>query len=166
MSWSTNWPTKVDPAVIVGLSGLVPYGFDAVGLPFTLGSRISAFGPADRRSPASMIPPGLPTSSSAARTRLFASANGGKFGQVRPNSALLAGTPRPRAYEPPTGAGVDAASAGAANPALAPTEPATSLAPVAPRPFRKSRRDGPCPRVSALICLPFLAVTGVATYRP
>ena len=24
MSWSVNWPTNVDPAVIVGLSGLVP----------------------------------------------------------------------------------------------------------------------------------------------
>jgi hypothetical protein len=24
MSWSVNWPTKVEPAVIVGLSGLVP----------------------------------------------------------------------------------------------------------------------------------------------
>jgi hypothetical protein len=23
-SWSMNWPTNVDPAVIVGLSGLVP----------------------------------------------------------------------------------------------------------------------------------------------
>src|ERR1700750_1472659 len=140
MSWSTNWPTKVDPAVIMGLSGLVPDGFVAVGLPFTLGSRISAFGPADRRSPASMIPPGLPTSTSAARTVSFASANGASDGKILPNSRLLAGTP-PRAYGPaPTVlAGLDAASAGAANPALAPTEPATSPAPVAPRPFRKSR---------------------------
>ena len=27
MSWSVNWPTNVEPAVIVGLSGFVPYGF-------------------------------------------------------------------------------------------------------------------------------------------
>src|SRR6516164_1577153 len=33
MSWSVNWPTNVEPAVIVGLSGLVPYGLAAVGLP-------------------------------------------------------------------------------------------------------------------------------------
>src|SRR5215475_14334013 len=44
MSWSTNWPTNVEPAVIVGLSGLLPYGSPAVGLPFTVGSRISRFG--------------------------------------------------------------------------------------------------------------------------
>jgi hypothetical protein len=47
MSWSMNWPTNVEPAVIVGLSGLVPYGFEAVGLPFALGSRINAIGSAD-----------------------------------------------------------------------------------------------------------------------
>ena len=96
MSWSVNWPTNVEPAVIVGLSGLVPYGLVAVGLPFTVGSTISALGPAARSSPASMMPPGMPTSSSAARTLSVASANGGSDGKIRPKSMLLAGVSAPR----------------------------------------------------------------------
>ena len=74
------------------------------------------------------------------------------FGKTRPKSALLAGTPCPRAYRPGPIAPVAAASAGEPGKA-APA--ATNPAPVAPSPFRKSRRDGPGPRVSALICLPF-----------
>src|SRR6202050_4479953 len=101
MSWSVNWPTNVDPAVIVGLSGLVPYGLAAGGLPFTVGSAVRFFGPAARSSAASMIPPGMPTSSSAARTWSLASANDGRLGKLRPNRAALAGAPgtlgRPRA---------------------------------------------------------------------
>jgi hypothetical protein len=90
-----NCPTKVDPAVIVGLSGLVPYASVAVGLPSTVGSTISAFGPAARSSPGSMIPPGIPTSSRTDRTVSFASANGGRSGKIRPKSMLLAGAPAP-----------------------------------------------------------------------
>jgi hypothetical protein len=86
---------NVDAAVIVGLSGLVPYGLAAVGLPFTVGSTINAFGPAAKSSWASTTPPGWPTSSSAARTVSSASANGGRFGNMRPKSMLDAGAPPP-----------------------------------------------------------------------
>ena len=85
MSWSVNWPTNVEPAVIVGLSGLVPYGSVEVGLPLTLGSTIRFFGPAARSSCASSTPPCFPTSSSAARTVSFASANGGSPGRCGRN---------------------------------------------------------------------------------
>ncbi len=86
----------VEPAVIVGLSGLVPYGLLLVGLPFTAGSTIRAFGPAARSSSASMMPPGIPTSSSAARTVSVAGANGGKFGKIRPEEHAV----RRRAWYP------------------------------------------------------------------
>src|SRR5262245_33353121 len=88
---------NVDPAVIVGLSGLVPYGSDAVGLPLTVGSRISRFGPAARLSRPSRMPPGSPTSSSAARTVSVASANESSLGNNRPKSLPLRGAPRPPA---------------------------------------------------------------------
>ena len=35
-----NCPTNVDPAVIVGLSGFVPYGSVEVGLPFTISAGV------------------------------------------------------------------------------------------------------------------------------
>src|SRR6202161_1475151 len=136
MSWSVNWPTNVDPAVIVGLSGLVPYGFAAGGLPFTVGSTIRFFGPAARSSAASMIPPGMPTSSSAARTWSLASANGGRLGKIRPNRPSLAGAPgtlgRPRAPDDV------AAFAAVLIPGSIPAEAAAS-----PAPASTWRRDGP-----------------------
>ena len=88
-----NCPTNVDPAVIVGLSGLVPYGLEEVGLPLTVGSTIKAFGPAAKSSCASRIPPCAPTSNNAARTLSVAPANGGKSGKMRPKSTLEAGAP-------------------------------------------------------------------------
>jgi hypothetical protein len=115
-----------------------------------------------------MIPPGLPTSTSAARTVLFASANGGNFGKIRPKSTRLAGRPSPIGYRPgPIAAGMLAAAVAldAGAPAPVPTEPATNPAPVAPNPFKKSRRDGSRPRVSLLICLPFSSV-GYVGYLP
>src|ERR1700733_9396784 len=130
-----NCPTNVEPAVIVGLSGLVPYRFVTVGLPLTIGSTINAFGPAPRSSCPSRIPSCCPTSISAALTVSFASANGGRFGKIRPKSALLAGAPPlPWAYPPgDTGEGAPTA-AGAV--AVRPTDPATNPAPVAPTPFK------------------------------
>jgi hypothetical protein len=96
MSWSVNCPTKAEPAVIVGLSGLVPYGSIAVGLPLMVGSVISNcgwFGAPNSWSPASRIARCIPTSSNAARTLSVALANGRKSGKIRPKSMLLAGAP-------------------------------------------------------------------------
>src|ERR1700733_14715132 len=156
-----NWPPNVVPAVMVGLSGLVPYGFVAVGLPSTVGSTISAFGPADNSSPASMIPPGIPTSSSAARTVSLGSANGGSSGKIRPKSAGLAGAPPPPQYPlGDSGEGARAAAGAAAAPAT--TEPAASPAPAAPTPFKNSRRDG---RLRLLMTTPPSILTHSAAWK-
>src|ERR1700727_654565 len=130
-----NCPTNVEPAVIVGLSGLVPYRSVVVGLPLTVGSTINAFGPAARSASPARIPPCCPPSISAALPVSFASANGGRFGKIRPKSTLLAGAPPlPWAYAPGrTGEGAPTA-AGAV--AARPTDPATNPAPVAPTPFK------------------------------
>ena len=74
MSWSMNWPRKVNPAVIVGLSGLS-------ALSAALARRANG---SVRSSPASMIPPGLPMSMSAARTDGVSAANGASVGNMRP----------------------------------------------------------------------------------
>ena len=70
-----NWPRKVKPAVSVGLFGL---------LPTVPRSVISFTGPAASLSFASMMPPALPISSSAARTVGVSEANGGSFPNMRP----------------------------------------------------------------------------------
>ena len=74
MSWSTNWPRKVKPAVIVGLSGLST---------LLAGSVISVIG-SDRSSPASIGPPLAPSSASASRISGVSAANGGSVGKSRP----------------------------------------------------------------------------------
>src|SRR5215469_16524425 len=138
MSWSVNWPTNVEPAVMVGLSGLVPYGLLLVGLPLTAGSTISAFGPAARSSCASMMPPCVPTSSSAERTVSVAAANGGRPGNIRPKSILSAGVPGERL------AACDATPAARAvdsKPGSTPADAAAIPAPASPAPLRSRRRD-------------------------
>ena len=54
-----------------------------------------AFGPAERLSLASRIPPAMPTSISADRTSSVAGANGGNAGNSLPKSCGLAGAPGP-----------------------------------------------------------------------
>jgi hypothetical protein len=68
-------PRKVNPAVLVGLFGL---------LTLLAGSVIRATG-SDRSSPGSMGPPAAPSSISASRIGLVSSANGGRVGNRRPN---------------------------------------------------------------------------------
>jgi hypothetical protein len=153
MSWSVNWPTNLDPAVIAGLSGLVPYGLAAVGLPLTAGSVMSAFGPAARSSPASRIPPGAPTASSAARTVSLASANGGRPGNIRPKKTLLAGAPGGSMSPDRAPAATGAAAAG---PARSPADAAASPAPIAPAPASSPRRVNPARSEVSLIALALL----------
>ena len=75
MSWSMNWPRNVIPAVIWGLLALLA---DNSGLV------ISAWG-SERLSLASMMPPGRPISSNAARTCGVSAAKGGSLPNIRPN---------------------------------------------------------------------------------
>src|SRR5919204_3030382 len=75
MSWSRNWPRKVNPAVIVGLLGL---------LTLLAGSVIRVTG-SDGSSPGSMGPPAAPSSASGQRIGLVASADDGGVGTRRPN---------------------------------------------------------------------------------
>ena len=76
MSWSMNWPRKVMPAVMRGLFTLRR---------FSDGSVISVTAVAVGLSFASITPPGLPSSSSAARTLGLSLANGGSEPNRRPN---------------------------------------------------------------------------------
>src|SRR2546425_2685371 len=78
-----NWPKNVVPAVCVGLFGLFA---------LRLRSVISNTGPLVRSSFASKRPPGFPRSASAARTASVAAANGGRFGNIRPNVVGLVET--------------------------------------------------------------------------
>ena len=75
MSWSRNWPRNVNPAVIVGLFGLSA---------LFAGSVMSVIG-FDTSSPASMGPPGAPSSMRASRIDGVSAANGGSVGKSRPN---------------------------------------------------------------------------------
>jgi hypothetical protein len=88
MSWSTNWPKNVVPAVWVGLFGL-----------FTLskGSVISSTGPLARSSLASSGPPLAPSSRSAALTASVAGTNGGSLSKIRPKVVGLVETVELRA---------------------------------------------------------------------
>ena len=76
MSWSRNCPRNVIPAVRRGLSGLAA---------LRVGSTISANGSAVGLSLVSMMPPGLPSSTRAARTVGVSAANPGSVGKSRPN---------------------------------------------------------------------------------
>ena len=75
MSWSTNWPKKVVPAVWVGLFGLFR---------LSEGSVINSTGPLARSSFASSGPPFAPRSRSASLTASFAGANAGSLSKIRP----------------------------------------------------------------------------------
>src|SRR4249919_3289702 len=130
---------NVEPAVIVGLSGFVPYGSAAVGLPLTLGSVIRRFGPADRSSWASKMPPGFPSSTSAPRTVSFASANGGSDGNMRPNEPLSLGAPACPPCGPIAPVAVPVIAATLETP---PTDEAATPAAVTPKPAKNLRRDG------------------------
>jgi hypothetical protein len=112
------------PAGCVGLFGLFA---------LRLRSVISNTGTLVRSSFASKSPPGFPRSASAARTASVAAANGGRFGNIRPNVVGLVETVALRA----------ATARGAV---AAPTAPENATAPApAPACLRKARllyRDG------------------------
>ena len=118
MSWSTNWPKNVVPAVCDGLFRLFALKLESV---------IKSTGPLLRSSFASRSPPGFPRSASAARTASVAGANGGKLGKTRPNVVGLVDT-------------VELRAATARGPIRAPAPPdnANEAAP-APALFRKLR---------------------------
>src|SRR5690242_16322384 len=116
-----NWPTNVVPAVCVGLSGL-----------FTLsaGFVISATGPAVSWSCASSRPPWAPSANRFFVTPLFAGANAGRLGKIRPKCCASVVTNRLRAGAPNT--------AGASVPEMPPPA-ATAPAPMPAR-TRNPRR--------------------------
>src|SRR5437660_7561325 len=73
-----NWPKNVVPAVWNGLSRL--FG-DSSGLV------INRIGPSDSGSPASINPPGRPSSRIASESAGEAGANGGRLGKTRPKNS-------------------------------------------------------------------------------
>jgi hypothetical protein len=75
MSWSTNWPRNVKPAVRAGLSGL---------LMLLAGSVMRVIG-SDRSSAASIGPSLAPSSESASRISFVLAAKGGSVGNSLPN---------------------------------------------------------------------------------
>jgi hypothetical protein len=83
MSWSTNCPRNVVPAVWVGLFGL---------LTLSPGSVMRSFGPLLTSSCASSSPPGAPSARSASLTRSVGAANAGKSGKIRPKVVGLVPT--------------------------------------------------------------------------
>jgi hypothetical protein len=75
MSWSRNWPRKVNPAVMAGFLGLVRLLAESV-------TRVMG---SDRSSPGSIGPPAAPNSARASRIDGVSAAKGGRVGNSRPN---------------------------------------------------------------------------------
>src|SRR5256885_6462467 len=73
-----NWPKNVVPAVWNGLSRL--FGLSS-------GLVINRIGPSASGSPASIRPPGRPSSRMASRSAGEACANGGRLGKTRPKNS-------------------------------------------------------------------------------
>jgi hypothetical protein len=75
MSWSRNWPRKVNPALMAGLLGFWRLSAGSV-------TRLTG---SDRSSAGSIGPPAAPSSARASRIVGVSSANGGSVGNSRPN---------------------------------------------------------------------------------
>ena len=140
MSWSVNWPMNVEPAVIVGLSGLVPYGLLLVGLPFTAGSTIRAFGPSGQVIVGVHDAARHPDFQQRGPYGVGSRCERLQFGKIRPEEHAV----RPRVPGTPCYRGdVTAARAALPNPGSTPADAAASPAPASPAPLRSRLRDTP-----------------------